>query len=193
MRSLGPRTLLYPTPVLLVGTYDSSDRPNIMTAAWGGICCSKPPCVTVSLRKATHTYASILAHKAYTISIPSSRFAREADYAGIYSGKVEDKFKELGLTPVQSSLVHAPYVGEFPMVLECSLLHTQEIGLHTQFIGEVLDVKVREDCLDAEGIPDPKLVDPLIFAPEARLYFGLGDLVGRAFSMGKKGSSEPRS
>ncbi|WP_413847991.1 hypothetical protein [Desulfobacula sp.] len=22
-----------------------------MTAAWGGICCSKPPCVTVSLRK----------------------------------------------------------------------------------------------------------------------------------------------
>ena len=186
MRSLGPKTLLYPTPGLLVGTYDATDRPNVMTAAWGGICCSKPPCVTVSLRKATHSYAGILAHKAYTLSIPSRRYAREADYAGLYSGKNEDKFQALGLTPVPSTLVHAPYVGEFPMVLECSLLHTMEIGLHTQFVGEILDVKVSEQCLDADGKPDPTLVDPLIFAPEARLYFGLGELVGPAFSLGKK-------
>jgi flavin reductase (DIM6/NTAB) family NADH-FMN oxidoreductase RutF len=191
MRSLGPRTLLYPTPVLLVGTYDQKERPNIMTAAWGGICCSKPPCVTVSLRKATYSYASIMAQKAYTLSLPSLRYAREADYAGIYSGKDEDKFATLGLTPVRSTLVHAPYVGEFPMVLECALLHTLEIGLHTQFVGEVLDVKVAEECLDAEGRPDPRLVDPLIFAPESQLYFGLGELVGKAFSMGKKGRSQP--
>jgi flavin reductase (DIM6/NTAB) family NADH-FMN oxidoreductase RutF len=193
MRSLGPKTLLYPTPVLVVGTYDTSDRPNIMTAAWGGICCSKPPCVTISLRKATHSFASIMANKGYTISIPSRKFAREADYAGLYSGKDEDKFQALGLTPVRSTLVHAPYVGEFPMVLECSLLHTLEIGLHTQFIGEVLDVKVSEECLDTDGKPDPKLVDPLVFTPESRLYFGLGELVGRAFSLGIKSSSTPGS
>jgi flavin reductase (DIM6/NTAB) family NADH-FMN oxidoreductase RutF len=92
MRSLGPKTLLYPTPVLLVGTYDADGRPNIMTAAWGGICSSKPPCVTVSLRKATHSYAGILANQGYTLSVPSRRFVREADYAGLYSGRDEDKF-----------------------------------------------------------------------------------------------------
>ncbi len=36
-RSLGAKTLVYPTPVLVVGTYDKAGKPNAMTAAWGGI------------------------------------------------------------------------------------------------------------------------------------------------------------
>jgi len=51
------------------------------------------------------------------------------------SGREVDKFKEKNLTPVKSSLVDAPYVAEFPMILECKLIHDYEIGLHTQFIG----------------------------------------------------------
>jgi len=51
-KSLGPKTLLYPTPVWVVGTYDKEGKPNVMTIAWGGICCSKPPCVAISIRTA---------------------------------------------------------------------------------------------------------------------------------------------
>jgi flavin reductase (DIM6/NTAB) family NADH-FMN oxidoreductase RutF len=51
--SLGAKTLIYPAPVLVVGTYDKDGKPNVMTASWGGICCSQPPCVAVSLRKVT--------------------------------------------------------------------------------------------------------------------------------------------
>ncbi|MEE9566040.1 MAG: hypothetical protein V3W17_00920, partial [Desulfobacteria bacterium] len=43
-KSIGARTVAYPTPVWVVGTYDEQGRPNLMTAAWVGICCSKPPC-----------------------------------------------------------------------------------------------------------------------------------------------------
>lgn len=39
-QSLGTKTFILPTPVFLVGTYDHTGRPNIMTAAWGGICAS---------------------------------------------------------------------------------------------------------------------------------------------------------
>ena len=99
-KSLGAKTLAYPTPVWVVGSYDSEGKPNIMTVAWGGICCSQPPCVTVSLRKATYSYGNIMARKAYTVSIPSVRYLREADYVGIYSGRHEDKFAETGLTAV---------------------------------------------------------------------------------------------
>ena len=42
-KSLGAKTIVYPTPVLVVGTYDDDGKPNVMTAAWGGICCSVPP------------------------------------------------------------------------------------------------------------------------------------------------------
>ena len=41
-KSLGGHTFLPTIPVLLVGTYDQDGKPNLMTAAWGGICCSSP-------------------------------------------------------------------------------------------------------------------------------------------------------
>jgi len=53
---------------------------NIMTIAWGGICCSQPPCVTISLRKATYTYECINKRNAYTVNIPSAALVKEADY-----------------------------------------------------------------------------------------------------------------
>jgi len=59
-KSLGPKTFIYPTPVLVIGTYDREGSPNMMTAAWGGICCSSPPCVAVSLREATYTYGNLM-------------------------------------------------------------------------------------------------------------------------------------
>lgn len=102
-----------------------------MTAAWGGISCSDPPCISISLREATYTYHSILESKAFTISIPSEDHVQEADYFGIASGMDVDKFRATGLTPVKSEVVNAPYVGEFPFVVECELLQHVKIGLHT--------------------------------------------------------------
>jgi len=43
--------------------------------------------------------------------------------------------------------VAAPYIREFPLVLECKLLQIVEIGLHTQFIGEIMDVKCDEEII----------------------------------------------
>ena len=95
-KSLGAKTILYPTPVLVVGTYDNNGRPNVMTAAWGGICCSVPPCIAVSLRKATYSYHNIVQRKAFTVSVPSEQYVKDADYFGIASGKTEDKFAAVG-------------------------------------------------------------------------------------------------
>lgn len=185
MKSLGAKTLVYPTPVFVVGSYDKDGKPNVMTAAWAGICCSFPPCVGVSLRKATYTYGNILERKAFTVSIPSESHVKEADYFGIVSGKDVDKFKATGLTPVRSDLVDAPYVKEFPLVVECKLLQHIEIGLHTQFIGEIMDVKADESVLTADEIPDIEKIRPIMFSPEGRKYHGVGRLLGMAFSIGR--------
>ena len=138
-RSLGAKTLVYPTPTWIVGSYDKQGKPNGMTAAWGGICCSDPPCIAVSLRKATYSYASLVNRQAFTISVPSQAQGKAADYFGLVSGRDTDKFAATGLTPVRSDLVDAPYVAEFPLVLECKVLHMFDLGLHTQFVGEILD------------------------------------------------------
>ncbi|MCK5402914.1 flavin reductase family protein, partial [Candidatus Bathyarchaeota archaeon] len=162
-KSIGSKTIVFPTPTWVVGTYNREGKPNAMTAAWGGICCSKPPCVYVSLRKATYTHGNIMSRRAFTINVPSEKHVKEADYFGISSGKNVDKFSVSGFTPVQSSLVDAPYVGEFPLVLECKVLHVIEIGLHTQFIGEIMDVKADLSVLDINEHPDITKVKPIIF------------------------------
>jgi flavin reductase (DIM6/NTAB) family NADH-FMN oxidoreductase RutF len=184
-KSLGAKTILYPTPVLIVGTYDAAGKPNAMTAAWGGICCSSPPCVAVSLRKATYTYGNIVQQGAFTINIPAEKYAREADYFGMVSGKKKDKFAETGLTPVRSTLVNAPYIEEFPFALECKLIQQIELGLHTQFVGEILDIKADEAVLDAKGMLDIEKVKPFFYAPEANAYYSTGKLLGAAFSIGQ--------
>lgn len=185
-KSIGPKTLIQPHPVLVVGSYDRDGAPNIMTAAWGGICCSSPPCVAVSLRKATYTYGNIVASQAFTVNIPSADRVKEADYAGIYSGKTENKFESLGLTPVKSELVNAPYVREFPFALECQVLHTFEIGLHTQFIGEIKDIKADEEMLGENGLPDYRKVKPILYDSSSSSYIAYGDRVAKAFTIGRK-------
>jgi flavin reductase (DIM6/NTAB) family NADH-FMN oxidoreductase RutF len=185
-KSLGAKTLAVPAPVWLVGTYDANGRPNIATIAWGGVCCSEPPCVAISLRKSRHTYDAVVARMAFTINVPAESFVREADFAGIVSGRDCDKFAAAGLTPVRSELVDAPYVAEFPLVLECRLRHTIEIGIHTQFIGEIVDVKANESVLGVNGMPTSDKVRPIVYDTGTRNYFGLGNILGTGFASGKE-------
>ena len=184
-KSLGPRPLAFTAPVWCIGTYAPDGKPNVMTASWGGICCSVPPCVSFSLRKATYTYTCVLHSKAFTVSIPPARFAKEADYFGMVSGKDTDKFKAAKLTPARSQAVDAPYVDEFPLILECKLVFHHELGLHTLFVGEVVDIKCDEAALDKHGRPDIEKVQPLIFSPDVRVYHAVGGQVGRAFEIGR--------
>ena len=185
LKSLGAKTLVPPCPVWVIGSYDVAGKPNAMTASWASICCSKPPMVTVSLRQATYTYGNIMASKAFTVNVPSVRFAREAAYFGSVSGRDVDKFAETGLTPVRSALVNAPYIGEFPLVIECKLVKTVELGLHTMFIGEIMDVKVSESVLGAGDAPDVLKLQPFIFVPGNPDFYGVGASVGSMKDLGK--------
>lgn len=184
--SLGAKPLALPTPAWLVGTYDADGKPNIATVAWCGVCCTDPPSVAVSLRKARYSYDAIVTRKAFTISVPSESFVRETDYAGIVSGRSVDKFAVAGLTPVRSDLVDAPYVDEFPLVIECRLTQTIEIGVHIQFIGEIVNVRADEAVLDAGGLPDMLKVSPIVYDPGAKVYYGVGEAIGKGFSIGNE-------
>src|SRR5665647_2088511 len=185
-KSLGAETIVPTTPVWVVGTYNQDGKPNVMTAAWGGVCCSKPPCVYVSLRKATYTYNNIVERNAFTVSIPSENYTKDADYFGIATGKKVDKFAATGLTTVKSDLVDAPYVKEFPLILECKVIKIVEIGLHTEFIGEIMDVKADSSVLNEKNLPDIKKMKPIIWNMAGMTYHKVGNPTGQAFSIGKE-------
>lgn len=185
-KSFGPKTLVYPTPLWLIATYDEQGNPDAAAVAWCGVCSSKPPALAISLRKERYTYENIMRRKAFTVNIPSSDQIAFADYCGIASGRNTDKFNKAHYVAEKSEHVDAPYIKECPMVVECTLMRDMDIGSHVHLIGEIIDVKVETAMLGDDGLPDIEKVQPIIYAPEKRSYHGVGTYLGEAFSIGKK-------
>jgi flavin reductase (DIM6/NTAB) family NADH-FMN oxidoreductase RutF len=61
-----------------------------------------------------------------------------------------------------------------------------EIGLHTQFIGEIKDIKADENILAENGLPDIEKVQPFIYNSAGRGYYALGGFLGQAYTVGRK-------
>jgi flavin reductase (DIM6/NTAB) family NADH-FMN oxidoreductase RutF len=187
-KNLGAGNFLFPTPLVLCGTYDSDGRPNLAALAWAGLCCSVPPAIQISVRPERHTHAAILSKEEFTVCVPSARQAEQADFCGMTSGRDLDKFAKTGLTPMRGEFVDAPVVDEFPLCLECRLLHRFELGSHDMFVGKILASWFRDDCFGEDGELDPLRLSPIAYAPlkNGGSYHSLGALTGRAFSVGRR-------
>ena len=185
-KSLGPGTMAFPTPAWVIATYDKNDRANVMTAAWGGIANSNPPSVFVAVQPVRYTYENVLAKREFTICIPSEEFAKETDYFGMESGRETDKIEAAGLTAARAEKVNAPYIKEFPMYLECKLTDRMNLGSHFVLIGQIIDVKAKEDILDHKESIEIQKLKPILYSPTDRSYYGVGEELGNAFSIGKE-------
>ena len=184
-KAMGPRTLLYPMPAVLVGA-QVDGKPNFMTAAWCGIAASKPPAVSVAVRPARYTLKGITANKTFSINVPSADLVKKVDYCGIYSGHKIDKSDIFKVD--YGKLDTAPLIGECPVNLECQVIHSLVLGSHILFIGEIVESHINEDCL-TDDKADPAKIDPLVYSTSAEQYQRLGEVVGYAWKVGKKKKS----
>jgi flavin reductase (DIM6/NTAB) family NADH-FMN oxidoreductase RutF len=183
-QSIGKKPAIIPTPVLIIGTYDTTGKANGMTAAWGGVCSSDPLSISFSVQRTRHTYQALIEKKECTICIPSTAHVKEADYFGVSSGRDRDKFSDTGLTPVRAPSVNAPYVGEFPIVIECRITHVVDVGVHDLFVAEVVDVLIDDSYLTADGKPDLQEAPFFFYNPLDRSYYKTGDYLMKGFSTG---------
>jgi hypothetical protein len=58
--------------------------------------------------------------------------------------------------------------------------------LHTEFIGEIIDVKDREDMLGEDKMPDIEKMKPIIWSMANMSYRNVGEDIGKSFSIGKR-------
>ncbi|MFO7914855.1 MAG: flavin reductase family protein [Candidatus Krumholzibacteriales bacterium] len=182
-KSIGLHPLAFPAPVWVVGTYDRDGRPDMMTAAWAGVCCSDPPCVSVSVRPSRYTYDNITLQKCFTVNLPPSEYVNETDYFGLTSGREIDKVAAAQLTAVRGKLVNAPVIEEFPLIMECRLKKQVKIGSHTEFIGEILDIRIDESYLNPDGEVEAEKTGFFVLFNG---YRSINGLVGDPYSAGKK-------
>jgi len=182
--ALGPQTLIYPMPAMLVGA-NVNGTPNFMAVAWGGIACSDPPMISVAIRHARHTLKGIKQNQVFSVNIPSVEQVKETDYCGMVSGSKADKVRACRFEVFYGKLGNAPLIKQCPVNLECKVVQVLNLGSHSLVIGRVEETYVSEDCL-REGRPDVDKIKPLTYvtSPAAR-YQGLGEVVGKAWSVGR--------
>ena len=93
------------------------------------------------------------------------------------SGRDTDKFREMKLTPLESSKIRAPGVAESPVVLECRVKEILRLGSHDMFIAEVVNVSVDERYLNEKGRLELEKADLIAYSHGE--YFALGKKIGK--------------
>ncbi|MDR3164857.1 MAG: flavin reductase family protein [Synergistaceae bacterium] len=185
-KNMGATTFLFPTPIVLCGTYGKNGRANLATLAWTGICNSEPPAVQISVRPSRYTHETILDKREFTVCVPSSSQSKIADFCGLVSGRDVDKPASAGLATTKGQFTNAPLVAEFPVCMECRLIASLELGSHDLFVGEVVAAWVDAKYLDEHGNADLRKLSPIAYAPVTggAEYFAIGESAGKSFSIG---------
>jgi flavin reductase (DIM6/NTAB) family NADH-FMN oxidoreductase RutF len=182
---IGPQTLIYPKPALLIGA-NVDGRPNFMTLAWGGIANGEPPMISVALRYRHHTLKGIRQNSSFSVNIPSHDMAKQTDYCGITTGAAVDKVKVCNFVVSYGVLNTAPLIEQCPVSLECQVVHIMDLGSHSLVVGRIVETYVSESCL-TDGKPDVGKIRPLIYSGSpACEYLELGRVVAKAYSVGRE-------
>ena len=181
-KNFGAKTMCYPMPVFIIGTYGADGTPNAMNAAWGGI--SEDKEISICVDAEHKTAQNILVRKAFTVSMATAEHVSACDYVGIVSGnKVPDKFAKAGFHATKSEFVDAPLIDELPMALECELISYDPESC--RLVGKIVNVSAEESVLDKAGKIDPQKLRPITYDSMHHHYLVLGQKVGNAFSDGK--------
>jgi len=153
-REIGPTTYLCPIPSVLVGCADpvNGRRPNLITIAWTGVVCSKPPMLSISIRKSRFSHELISRTGEFTVNLIGQELCEAMDFCGVKSGRDVDKFAHLGITAIPApGLEVAPAIAEAPAFLSCKVRQIIELGSHDMFIGEVQQVSVADRYFREDG------------------------------------------
>ena len=182
-KNFGAKAILYPMPVFIIGTYDQKGTPNAMNAAWGGI--SEETEISICVDDSHKTADNVISSGAFTVSIADKNNVVAADYVGIVSGNnQEDKIAKCGWTAEKSDFVNAPLFKELPLALECRLKSYDKDTC--RLVGEIVNISADESILDDKGRISLDKFFPITYDPVGHTYRTLGEVVGKAFSDGKR-------
>ncbi len=156
-RQIGPTTYLCPIPSVLVGCADPENGagPNLITVAWTGVVCSKPPMLSISIRKDRFSHALITRTGEFTVNLACAQLCEALDFCGVKSGRDVDKFAASGLTAVPApGLSFAPAVAQAPAFLSCRVNRVLELGSHDLFLADIVQVSVADRFFRDDGSID---------------------------------------
>ena len=180
--------LTAPLPPALVSC-GTPEEPNVLTVAWTGVLCTRPPVTYISVRPERYSHDIIKRTGEFVINLPVKELVRAVDLCGVKSGRDTDKFALTGLTAVASAEVGAPSVAECPVSLECRVREVIPLGSHDMFTADIVSVGAAKELIDGKGRLALEKAGLLAYSHGA--YFSLGEQLG-TFGYSVRKSSKRR-
>ena len=182
---IDPKAVIYPQPVVLIGT-TVNNKPNFMVVAAYGMANNDPPMISISLRHSKYTLIGLKQNMTFSVNIPSIELIRETDYCGIVSGSKVDKVEICKFKIFYGELDNAPLIEQCPVNLECTVMHILNLGSNALIIGRVEATHITEHCL-TDGKPDVDKVNTFSYIgrPTSQ-YRTIGEVIGKPSSIGRE-------
>jgi len=158
-----------PRPIAFASTIDKEGNINLSPFSFFNCFGANPPILIFSPARrgrdntTKHTYENVLEVPEVVINIVNYNMAQQVSLASTEYPKGVNEFIKSGLTPIASSLVKPPRVGESPAAFECRVLQIIPTGTEgaagNLVICEVVLAHIKDEVLDNEGKIDPFKID----------------------------------
>ena len=155
-----------PRPIAWVSTKSEKGIGNLAPYSFFNAVSSNPPCIMFSVSNSRagkkHTLKNIEQTKEFVINlVPTFLLGPMSCTASMYPDGV-DELKEIGLTPISSTMIAPVRVKESPINLECKLYDIKNIGGEGAgganiVFGEVLVAHIWDEAIENGKIISEKL------------------------------------
>jgi flavin reductase (DIM6/NTAB) family NADH-FMN oxidoreductase RutF len=160
-----------PRPIALVSTVDEQGRNNAAPMSFFNVFSHEPPILILGIQpredgSPKDTVANLRRSGEFVVHMVDMAIARAMLVTGRDMPPGVDEIALAGLTAVPSFQVAAPRIAESPCAMECRVEQIIDYPRRAIILGRVVQMYVRDDCLDAAG----RYVDPATYQPIARLH-----------------------
>ena len=160
-----------PRPIALVTTVSADGLSNAAPMSFFNVFAQEPPIVILGVQvrpdgAPKDTVVNIRETGEFVVNLCDLAIAQAMVDCGIIFPRGVDEVEKTGLSLAPSTQVRPGRVLESPCSMECRLAQSIEYPLRSIILGEVVQMHVRDDCLDEAG----RYVRPEVYQPIARLH-----------------------
>ncbi|GLU29253.1 flavin reductase family protein [Brucella sp. NBRC 12950] len=160
-----------PRPIALVTTRSEAGHNNAAPMSFFNVFSHDPAIVVLGIQprvtgEPKDTMINIRRSGEFAISMVDMALSQQMLICGLGFDSEVDELEVAGLTPVASRKIDVAYPEEAPCVFECRVERLIDYPRRTLVLGEVVQMHVHRNCLDAGG----HYVDPEFYQPIARLH-----------------------
>lgn len=182
-----------PRPIALVTTVSGSGLTNAAPMSFFNVFAQDPPIVILGIQERPDgspkdTVVNIRETGEFVVNLCDLTIAQAMVDCGIVFPRGVDEVEKTGLSLAPSVQVRPGRVLESPCSMECRLHQSIEFPRRSIVLGQVVQMHVRDDCLDEAG----RYVRPDVYQPVARLHADNYIVADRQFVLTPTEALKPR-